>query len=89
MGMVAAVLFILGFFFISALPLALDLSATSVGEKFAGTANSSLWLFSQVGSVVLIAGFEGMARAAGWDSVLILSAALLVVSFFLAMLLKE
>jgi len=89
MGMVAAVLFILGFFFISTLPLALDLSATSVGEKFAGTANSSLWLFSQVGSVVLIVGFESMARAAGWDSTLILSAALLVVSFLLAVMLRE
>ncbi len=86
MAMVAAVLFVLGFFFISALPLALDLSATSVGEQFAGTANSSLWLFSQVGSVVLIVLFESMAS---WNSTLLLSAGLLAVSFLLALQLKE
>lgn len=87
--MVAAVLFILGFFFISALPLALDLSATSVGEKYAGTANSSLWLLSQIGSVVLIVLFESMARTTGWNSTLILSAGLLVLSILLTAILKE
>ena len=87
--MLAVVLFILGFFFISALPLALDLSATSVGEKYAGTANSSLWLLSQVGSVLLIVGFESMARAMSWDSTLILSAALLGLSFLLTIFLRE
>lgn len=87
--MLAVVLFILGSFFISALPLALDLSATSVGEKYAGTANSSLWLLSQVGSVLLIVEFESMARAVSWDSTLILSAALLGLSFLLTIFLKE
>jgi predicted MFS family arabinose efflux permease len=87
--MLAVVLFILGFFFISALPLALDLSATSVGEKYAGTANSSLWLLSQLGSVLLIVEFESMARGMNWDSTLMLSAALLGLSFLLTIFLRE
>lgn len=87
--MIALVLFTLGFLFISALSLALDLSAISVSEKYAGTANSSLWLLSQVGSVVLIVLFESMERATGWNSTLILSAGFLMLSALLTALLRE
>ncbi|WP_202318704.1 MFS transporter [Archaeoglobus neptunius] len=85
----AILLFVLGFFFISALPLSLDLSATSVGEKYAGTANSSLWLLSQIGSVVLIVEFESLASAFNWNSTLLLSSALFLLSLALTALIKE
>lgn len=86
---IAANLLILGFFFIAILPLALDLSATSVGEKYAGTANSAVWLFSQVGCVVLIVVFQSLASVYGWNSTLLLSSGIFVVTLLLTLMLQE
>jgi len=54
--------FILGFFLMSALPIGLEMSAELVGPVMAGSASSLLWLFSQVGSLVLIVGMESLSN---------------------------
>lgn len=55
----AAVGFILGFF-LSALPIGLEMSAELVGSAMAGSASSLLWLFSQAGSVIFIWGMDAV-----------------------------
>jgi MFS family permease len=57
--------FVLGFFLMSALPVGLQVSAESAGSAMAGTAASVLWLFSQIGSVVLIVLMESVKTAFG------------------------
>ncbi|MFB0500931.1 MAG: MFS transporter [Candidatus Bathyarchaeia archaeon] len=54
--------FILGFFLMPALPIGLEMSAELVGPVMAGSASSLLWLFSQVGSLVLIVGMESLSN---------------------------
>ncbi len=82
-------LFILGFFFMSSLPLGLELSANSVKKGYAGTANSALWLFGQIGSLILIILFEGISMIWAWNMVLILSSIMLLISFILVYFVEE
>ena len=85
----AVTLFTLGFFFMSLLPLALELSAESVDKKYVGSANSILWEFSQVGAFILIIVYEVVSGVFGWNSVLYLSSILVLASMFLSTQLKE
>ncbi len=86
---VAAALFMAGFFFVSLAPLALDLSAASVGEAMAGAANAVLWEFSQIGSLALIWAFERASSMAGWAALYPAMAALTLVMLLLALPLGE
>ncbi len=70
------VLFILGFFFMSALPLGLELSARSVSPSAEGAANALVWEFSQIGGSVLIFVFEGVGTTYGWTLTFFLAAAI-------------
>ncbi|MEB3786889.1 MAG: hypothetical protein GSR75_02135 [Desulfurococcales archaeon] len=63
---VSTILFLAGFFFLSLAPLSLDLSAISVGIDYSGAANSVLWEFSQIGSIILIWLFEVAGETIGW-----------------------
>ena len=82
-------LFILGFFFMATLPLALEISANSVEKGYAGTANSVLWLLSQIGSLILIVVFETVSSSWGWNGSLFFSALLLVTSLVFTYFIKE
>ncbi|MBO8181233.1 MAG: MFS transporter [Archaeoglobus sp.] len=84
----AANLFILGFFFMAVLPLGLDVAASSVEKKYIGTSNAAVWLFSQIGSLILIFAFIAISEM-GWDSTLLLSAGLLFLAAVLAVLIVE
>jgi|Deesub1362A_J573_1020465.scaffolds.fasta_scaffold00130_50 predicted MFS family arabinose efflux permease len=84
----AASLFLLGFFFMAVLPLGLDVAASSVEKKYIGTSNAAVWLFSQVGSLILIFAFIALSEIS-WDSTLLLSSFLLVISAILAVLIVE
>ena len=79
----ALTFFVLGFFFVSALPLGLELSARSVEADAVGVANSIVWEFSQIGGVVLIFIFEGIAASSGWDSLFFVSALLTLAALVL------
>lgn len=85
----AADLFILGFFFMSTLPLALELSAESVEKSYEGTANSALWLLSQIGSLILIVVFEEISKIWMWNITLIFSAIMVLISLIFVYLIKE
>lgn len=76
-------LFILGFFFMSALPLALELSANSVENKYVGSANAALWLLSQIGALALIEAFEAISTSTTWDYTLIFSSTPLMIALIL------
>lgn len=82
-------LFITGFFFLSLAPLSLDLSAVSVGIKYSGAANSVLWEFSQIGSLILIWLFEVISEAKNWLAIYPLISILVLVMFILSLGLKE
>jgi MFS family permease len=82
-------LFTLGFFFMSLLPLALELSAESVDKRYVGTANSILWEFSQIGAFILILLYEAVAKLFGWNSVFHLSSLLVLISLILALTLRK
>lgn len=82
-------LFILGFFFMCSLPLGLELSADSVKKGYAGTANSALWLFGQIGSLILIIAFEGISKIWTWNMTLLLSSIMLLISFILVYFVRE
>lgn len=82
-------LFILGFFFMATLPLALEISANSVEDKYVGSANAVLWLLSQIGSLVLIVGFESVSISINWNYSLIFSSILLIVALILVYGVKE
>ncbi len=84
----ATSLFLLGFFFMAVLPLGLDVAASSVEKKYIGTSNAAVWLFSQVGSLILIFAFIALSKIS-WDSVLFLSSFLLFISAILAVLIVE
>ncbi len=81
-------LFLLGFFFMAVLPLGLDVAASSVEKKYIGTSNATVWLFSQIGSLILIFAFVALSNIS-WDSTLLLSAFLLIFSALLAVLIVE
>ncbi|MCE4606385.1 MAG: MFS transporter [Desulfurococcales archaeon] len=82
-------LFITGFFFLSLAPLSLDLSAVSVGIKYSGAANSVLWEFSQIGSLLLIWIFEVASEAKNWLAIYPLISILVLVMFLLSLGLRE
>jgi predicted MFS family arabinose efflux permease len=88
-SLVGLVLFPLGFFFMTTLPLGLELSANSVEKKFVGAANSIIYMFSQIGALLLIVMFEVSATSLSWQSTLIISAALTLAAAFLALWIKE
>lgn len=85
---------ILGFFLMSALPIGLEMSAELVGSAMAGSASSLLWLFSQVGAVVLILGMESVSNETlypenPWYLSVMLILILDLVALALCFLLKE
>ena len=82
-------IFIFGFFFMSLLPIALELSAESVDRKYIGTANSILWLLSQVGALILIIVYEAIASLYTYDYSILFSVILLILSVLAILLLKE
>ncbi len=86
---VATILFIAGFFFLSLAPLALDMSAESVGSLHAGAANSLLWEFSQIGSLVLIALYEYLAMILNWKSIYPFTGVLMLIMLIIAIGLRE
>ncbi len=85
---IAATFLILGFFFVAALPLGLELSARSLGGKAVGTANAVVWEFSQAGGIVFIVGFQIVAGFTGWGSLFFLSAGLILVGLAVAAFLR-
>jgi predicted MFS family arabinose efflux permease len=87
--LVGFTIFWLGFFFMTLLPLALELSAESVDKKYLGSANALLWEFSQIGSIALIILFEFIGTAQNWSITLFFSGLTTLVSVPLVYLLKE
>lgn len=87
--LIAVVLLTLGFFFVSALPLGLELSARSVEGRAAGVANAVVWEFSQVGGLVLILAYEVVSASSGWGLLFFLSSALTLVSLVSALFLRS
>lgn len=85
----AAVLFVLGFFFIASLPLGLELSARSVAPAQAGIANSIVWEFSQVGGFLILLAYPALAGAWGWTALLYVTAGLTALGCGLATLLRS
>ncbi|HYM38652.1 MAG TPA: MFS transporter [Thermoplasmata archaeon] len=85
---IAATFLVLGFFFVAALPLGLELSARSLGGKAVGTANAVVWEFSQAGGIVFIVGFQALASLFGWGSLFFLSSGLVVVGLAVSALLR-
>jgi predicted MFS family arabinose efflux permease len=84
-----AVLFVTGFLFLSLAPLALDLSASSVGIRYAGAANATLWEFSQVGALLLIFAYSSIGVNYGWGSLFPVSSALVLAMLMLSLALGD
>lgn len=84
----AAVLLVLGFFFIASLPLGLELPARSVGPSQAGIANSIVWEFSQVGGFLILLAYPAVAGAWGWTSLFYITSGLTAIGLGLAALLR-
>lgn len=81
---------VLGFFFMSALPLILETGTEIAGAERAGVASSLLWFFSQIGSVVLIAAVEPLTSFGGtYYYPIVLFSMLWIASFFLYLRMKE
>jgi len=85
---ISVTLLVLGFFFMSTLPLALELSARSLEEKLVGMANSVVWEFSQIGGFVLIIFYQIIAGFSGWGFLFYFSAFLTLVMLGFAFLLR-
>ncbi len=85
---ISATLLVLGFFFMSTLPLALELSARSLDERLAGMANSVVWEFSQIGGFVLIILYQVIAGSTGWGFLFYFSALLTLVMLGFSFLLR-
>ncbi len=85
---IAATFLVLGFFFVAALPLGLELSARSLGGKAVGTANAVVWEFSQVGGIVFIVGFQALAVLYGWGFLFFLAAGLVLLGLAVAAFLR-
>lgn len=86
---ISVTLLVLGFFFMSTLPLALELSARSLEERLAGMANSVVWEFSQVGGFVLIILYQVIAGSSGWGFLFYFSALLTLIMLGFSFLLKS
>jgi len=81
---------ILGFFFMSALPLILEMSTKISGSEMAGISSSLLWFFSQIGSVILIAVVEPISLFGGtYFYPIVLFAVLWIIAFFLFLRINE
>jgi MFS family permease len=80
----------LGFFFISALPIMLILSTEITGVKFAGISVGYLQLMGNAAAVVIIIIMESLRGATGQFTLsLALLAVLLVASFAMSIIIKE
>ncbi len=87
---VSLVAFALGFFLMSALPLGLELAAEAVDQSLIGSATGLLWLFSQLGSVVLIVAAESIKAVFGGFRYSVFSFTLLCfLAFILSSMLRE
>lgn len=81
---------LLGFFFVSALPIMMILSAEITGAQFAGVSVGYLQLLGNAAAVVIVAVMESLRGATGqFTSSLALLAVLLVVSLTMAIIIKE
>ena len=81
---------VLGFFLISALPIMLTMSTEITGAKFAGISVGYLQLLGNAAAVVIVIVMEFLQSATNQFILpLALLAALLVISFILAILIKE
>jgi predicted MFS family arabinose efflux permease len=87
--MVGFVIFWLGFFFMTLLPLGLEISAESVEKKYLGSANALLWEFSQIGCLTLIVLYEFLGNSQNWSWTLVFSGMITLVAVPLAFGLKE
>jgi predicted MFS family arabinose efflux permease len=87
--LIGLAIFPLGFFFMSTLPLGLELSAESVEKKYVGAANSVLYEFSQVGALLIIIVYEVTASVYSWRETLTISAILVLVAMLLSLLIKK
>jgi predicted MFS family arabinose efflux permease len=87
--LVGLVIFWLGFFFMTLLPLGLEISAESVEKKYLGSANALLWEFSQIGCLTLIVLYEFLGNSQSWSWTLIFSGVITLVGIPLAYALKE
>jgi MFS family permease len=87
--MVGFVIFWLGFFFMTLLPLALEFSSESVDKKYLGSANALLWEFSQIGSIAFIVFYEFIGTGQNWSITLIFSGLITLASLPLVFLLRE
>ncbi len=87
---VSTTLFILGFFLMSALPLGLEISAEAVEQSLVGSATAYLWMFSQIGSVILIIAAEYVKTFFGGFSYAITFFSLLIfISLITSIFLQE
>lgn len=81
---------LLGFLFVSALPIMLISSAEITGAAYAGVSVGYLQLLGNAAAVVIIAVMESLRGATGqFTSSLALLAALLVISLVMAIIIKE
>jgi predicted MFS family arabinose efflux permease len=87
--LVGFVIFWLGFFFMTLLPLALEFSSESVDKKYLGSANALLWEFSQIGSIAFIVFYEFIGIGQNWSVTLIFSGLITLASLPLVFLLRE
>ncbi len=87
--LVGFVIFWLGFFFMTLLPLALEFSSESVDKKYLGSANALLWEFSQIGSIAFIVFYEFVGTGQNWSITLAFSGLITLASLPLVLLLKE
>jgi len=87
--LVGFAIFWLGFFFMTLLPLTLELSAESVDKKYLGSANALLWEFSQIGSIAFIVLYEFIGTGQNWSLTLVFSGLVTLASVPLVFLLKE
>jgi hypothetical protein len=79
----------LGFFFMSLLPLGLELSAESVEKKYLGSANALLWEFSQIGCLTLIVLYEFLGNSQNWSLTLVFSGVITLAAVPIAFSIKE
>lgn len=86
--------FLLGFFLVSSLPIALDYSSRLVGADITGTVQSVLWLVAQAGSVILIPTIGYLADYTGFPNNPFLPSMILIITldilcFILCFFIKE
>jgi MFS family permease len=81
---------VLGFFFISALPIMLTMSAEITGARFAGISVGYLQLLGNAAAVAIVPVMESISRVTGqWILPLAFIAGLAGIAFVLAIVIKE